>query len=358
MTARARKFLIIKMSSIGDVMHALPALHTLRMNHPGARIAWVIEERFRDLLYNNPDVDEVIVTRTRHWRKHWTLKSLEEILGVIRKIRGGRFDTVFDFHGLLKSGLIALLSGAPRRIGLHKNNCKEKINVLFTNRKGPYIGKGVHVADICRSLVLMEGDGPPQETPPPLAVPSGEQGRVESFFQARPELTARPIIGINPGAGFESKRWSLSRFARLADRIADELGFSILLTWGPGEEEKVKSIADQMKQRSWLAPPTSLLESIALYRRLALMVSCDSGPLHLAAAVETPTVSIFGPTDPARNGAYGPNHAAVFKVLTCSFCWKKKCPLHTNECMKQVSVDDVFEAVRKSASRYIKTAAP
>ena len=103
-----------------------------------------------------------------------------------------------------------------------------------------------------------------------------------------------------------------------------------------------------MKQKYWVAPPTSIQESIALYKYLTLLVSCDSGPLHLCAALGIPTVSIFGPTDPTRNGAYGLNHQTVYKMLTCSFCWKKKCPLGTNECMKQVTVDEVFESVRSN----------
>ena len=139
----------------------------------------------------------------------------------------------------------------------------------------------------------------------------------------------------------------LDRFAELADRIAKELGYSIMLTWGPGEEFKVQQISTHMQQQNWIAPPTSILESIALYKRMALLVSCDSGPLHLGAAVGIPTVSIFGPTDPVRNGAYSINHASVYKVLSCSFCWKKTCPLGTKECMNQVTVDEVFETVKQ-----------
>jgi ADP-heptose:LPS heptosyltransferase len=182
----------------------------------------------------------------------------------------------------------------------------------------------------------------------PLQVPNEMDEKVARFFDQNPDLTRRPIIGINPGAGFESKQWELVRFAELADRVSEELGASILLTWGPGEELKAQQISAHMKQKNWIAPPTSILESIALYKRMALLVSCDSGPLHLVAALGIPTVSIFGPTDPTRNGAYGVNHEAVYKVLACSFCWKKTCPLGTKECMQQVTVDEVFQAVKKN----------
>ena len=208
---------------------------------------------------------------------------------------------------------------------------------------------GIHVVDMYLTLVQSVLAIPKKVKQFPL--PEIQEKKVEDFFQQYPELTSKDIIGINPGAGFESKLWELERFAQLADRITVELNCSILLTWGPGEEHKIKQIAASMKQKCWVAPPTSIQESIALYKYLTLLVSCDSGPLHLCAALGIPTVSIFGPTDPTRNGAYGLNHQTVHKVLDCSFCWKKKCPLGTNECMTQVTVDEVFESVRSNQKK-------
>ena len=205
---------------------------------------------------------------------------------------------------------------------------------------------GIHVVDMYLSLVqsALEIQNKVKQFP----LPEIREKKVEDFFQHNPELTSKNIIGINPGAGFESKLWELGRFAQLADRITVELNCSILLTWGPGEEHKINQIAASMKQKCWVAPSTSIQESIALYKHLTLLVSCDSGPLHLCAALGIPTVSMFGPTDPVRNGAYGLNHITVYKKLDCSFCWKRKCPLGTNECMKQVTVDEVFESVRSN----------
>ena len=250
----------------------------------------------------------------------------------------------FDFQGLIKSGLIAMLSGASIKVGFHRKNCKEKISSVFTNKKVPYMENGTHVVDIY--LTLVQSALSIQRQVKQFPLPSIPSPKIDNFFQNNSELTDKPIIGINSGAGFESKLWDLERFAKLADRIAVEMNCSILLTWGPGEEHMAKQIAASMKQKCWVAPPTSIQESIALYKHLTLLVSCDSGPLHLCAALGIPTVSIFGPTDPARNGAYGLNHQTVHKVLACSFCWKRKCPLGTNECMAQVTVDEVFESVR------------
>ena len=342
-----RKILILKFSALGDVVHTLPVAATLRKSLPDAHITWMVEERFQDILRGNPDIDEVIPLRTKVWRKNWNAKSLGEILDTIKTLRQHKFDLVLDLHGLLKSGIIAKLSGAPTRVGFHRKNCKEKFSALLTNRKAPYMAGGLHVVDMYLAL-LQTALGKITETKLfPLQVPDEMDKKVADFFDQHPDLTARPVIGINPGAGFESKQWELLRFAKLADRISEELGHSIMLTWGPGEEFKVQQISAHMQQKNWVAPPTSILESIALYKRMALLVSCDSGPLHLGAALGIPTVSIFGPTDPVRNGAYGVNHASVYKVLSCSFCWKKTCPLGTKECMNQVTVDEVFQAVKQ-----------
>jgi lipopolysaccharide heptosyltransferase I len=342
----APKILILKFSALGDIVHALPVAATIRKSLPDSHIVWMVEERFRDLLNDNPDIDEIISLRTKVWRKNWNRQSMSEIRDTIKTLRQHKFDIVLDLHGLIKSGLIARLSGAPTRTGFHPKNCKEKVSALFTNQKTPYIAGGLHVVDMYLAL-LQTALGKIEETKSfPLTIPEEADKKIAHFFDQNPDMTDRPVIGINPGAGFETKQWELTRFAELADRISAELGYSIILTWGPGEEFKTQQISAHMKQKSWTAPPTSILESIALYKRMALLVSCDSGPLHLAAALGIPTVSIFGPTDPARNGAYGVNHETVYKMLSCSFCWKRTCPLGTRECMKQVTVDEVFEAVK------------
>lgn len=352
-----KKFLFIKVSSLGDVMHALPALRTLRANHPGSYIAWLVEAPYQDLLYNNPDLDEIIVIRTRHWRKNWTLKTFGEIRETISLLRKHRFDVAIDLQGLIKTGLIAFLSGARQRLGLNRKNCKEPVNALFTNKKAACISQGTHVVDIYLNLILLAGGDQQLLHPHPLEVPEEASSAVDLFFQKNPGLSEKPVAVINPGAGFATKLWKLDRFAKLADRLVNELGLSILLAWGPEEKALAEQIAGQMKQKFWIAPRTSIQESIALFRHTALMISCDSGPLHLAAAMGIPTVSIFGPTDPARNGPYGLNHQVVCKTLPCSFCWKKICSIKTHDCMEQITVDEMFESVKTSVAKYVNMAA-
>jgi lipopolysaccharide heptosyltransferase I len=341
----APKILILKFSALGDIVHTLPVAATIRQSLPDSHIVWMVEERFQSLLFDNPDINEIIPLRTKVWRKNWNSQSFREILDTIKTLRQHKFDIVLDLHGLIKSGIIAGLSGASMRVGFHKKNCKEKVSALFTNKKAPYMAEGRHVVDMYLALLQTALGKTEEKKVFSLPIPEEADEKSRQLFAQNSDLTDRPVIGINPGAGFTSKQWELNRFAKLADRISAELGYSILLTWGPGEESKVQQISNQMEQKNWIAPPTSILESIALYKRMALLVSCDSGPLHLAAALGIPTVSIFGPTDPKRNGAYGVDHEAVYKVLSCSFCWKKTCPLGTQECMKQVTTDEVFDSV-------------
>jgi lipopolysaccharide heptosyltransferase I len=347
------KILILKFSALGDIVHTLPVAATLRKSLPDSNISWMVEERFQDILQGNPDIDKVIPLRTKVWRKNWNAKSLREILDTITTLRQHKFDVVFDLQGLLKSGVIARLSGAPTRVGFHRKNCKEKFSTLFTNQKAPYMADGLHVVDMYLTLLQTSLSEFEETKIFPLQIPDEADKKIERFFDQLPDLAARPVIAINPGAGFESKQWKLDRFAELADHIVKELECNIILTWGPGEKFKAQQISALMQQKNWIAPPTSILESIALYKRMALLVSCDSGPLHISAALGIPTVSIFGPTNPVRNGAYGINHTTVYKVLSCSFCWKKTCPLRTKECMHQVTVDEVFQAVKQQTKKQL-----
>ena len=149
----APKILILKFSALGDVVHTLPFAATIRKSLPDSHITWMVEERYQDLLRGNPDIDEVLPLRTKVWRKNWTRKSLIEILGTIKTLRQGNFDIVFDLHGLLKSGIIAKLTGAPTRVGFHQKNCKEKISSLFTNHQAAYMPGGLHVVDMYLKLL-------------------------------------------------------------------------------------------------------------------------------------------------------------------------------------------------------------
>ncbi len=353
MNSVKKKFLIIKPSSMGDIVHALPFLRTLRANYPSAYIAWMIEERFQDLIEHNPDLDEVIPIRTKCWRKSLNTQSWNEICETKKLLRERKFDWTFDLQGLIKTGFIALMTGAPNRVGFHKNNCREKVNSWFNNHHSKYVSAGSHVVDRCLSQLSILGNFQSQAEFI-LSIRPEDENVSKTFMVENSKLAEKPIVGINPGAGFPTKLWNIEKYAQLADKLIEELGFSILITWGPGEKEMATKIASTMKQKSWIAPATTIAESIGLYKKLSLFVGSDSGPFHICWALGIPTVSAWGPTDPSRNGAYKKNHKAVFHKLNCSFCWKRQCPLGTTECMDKITVQNIFEATKKLASEQIK----
>lgn len=350
MNTSPKNILLIKLSSLGDVIHALPALRTLRQMHPEAHIAWIVEEKCKDLLYNNPDLDELIVVRIRYWRKHLNLQSWRELKACLKQIRD-RFDLVIDMQGLIKTGVIAMLTRCPRVVGFDKKDCRERPNAWFTNIKVPFMGKQVHVVD--RYLGVIKALGAQKLIAEfPLVVPAEAEARVEDYLKANPELTAKPMVAIHHGVGFPTKRWPIERFAQLGDRIAKEMGFNIVLTWGPGEEESVKQLSDLMKEKHWVSPPNSMHESIHMLKRMSLAIGCDTGPMHLSAAQRVPTVSLFGPTNPVYSRPHGSNHEVVLKMQPCSFCHKHSCPTQI-ECMTAITVDDVFAAVQKSVQEHV-----
>ena len=187
--------------------------------------------------------------------------------------------------------------GAPNRAGFHRKNCREKINAWFNNRHSKYISTSKHIIDLCLSQLSVLGDFHPQ-TEFKLAIRAEDERVAETFISENRELIAKPIVGINAGAGFPTKIWSIERYAQLADKLVEELGFSILLTWGPGEKEMTQKIAKNMKQKSWVAPVTTIAESIGLYKKLSLFVGSDSGPFHICCCIGYPNSIGMGANSP------------------------------------------------------------
>ncbi len=346
MTETPQRILIVKLGSIGDIVHTLPVLRTLRVRFPNAFIAWAVEEKLADLLYGNTDLDEIVIISTKRWRKNLSFSTLSEVMEAIGNLREKSFDIVLDFQGLIKSGVVSLLTGAKNRVGFSRKDCREKANILFTNRKArPFIDQE-HVVDKNLSLLKKFQIEKFQIEFSLKSSPEAETS-IHSFCADHTDFFQKPVAAINPGVGFATKQWALDRYARIADRVFRELNLNILLTWGPGEKEKVEKIAATMEENCLIAPPTTILESIALYKKLDLFIGGDTGPLHICAALGVSTVSIFGPTNPNRNGSYGDGHTTAFKKLHCSFCYKRKCPTQ-NECMSELREEEVFEAILKN----------
>jgi heptosyltransferase-1 len=310
MTSERPRIAIIKLSSLGDVIHALPVAHALRIALPSAHLTWVVEAREYAILHDHPDLDAVVPVDTRLWRRLiWRPAGARQVLGKVgrlrERIRGASFDVAIDLQGLLKSGLLTAYTGAPLRIGFSAGRCRERWNALFTNRHVTPPDSARHVVEQYLALLAPLGIEPgPAEFHVP--VPAAAERRIEEFLVNEGVKPGDRLVAINPGAGHPQKRWSVARFGALAERLATEAGARVLLLWGPDEAHMAREISLALPGHSaLLAPPTDLGELTALLKRCRLMIANDTGPLHLAAALGTPALGLYGPTRAERNGPYG-----------------------------------------------------
>jgi len=306
---------LVKLSSLGDVVHALPAAAALRARLPGARVVWIVERHEAAILRGNPAVDEVLPADTRGWRRARTPVGAAAALGGVaelrRHLRDARFDVAIDLQGLVKSGLLTAATRAPLRIGFSAAHCRERLNALFTNRRVSPPAAARHVVEQCLALLEPLGvSASPVEFPLPLDL--GAQARIDEFLK-RVGLKARSrLVVVNPGAGRPDKRWPAERFAAVAGRLTAEAGASVLVVWGPNELTLAEAVVGRSEPgRALLAPPTDLGELIALLKRASVVVGGDTGPVHLAAALGVPCVGLYGPTSVERNGPYGQTRRAL-----------------------------------------------
>jgi len=350
-----KKIAIIKLSAIGDVVHALPVASALRERYPDAHLAWIVQGKCREILEGNPDLDEVIVFDKDRWLlevpyPHKTASILWEMYRFGSRLRRAGFDLAIDLQGLIKSGMLTWLTGAGTRIGFSADYCREPANARFTNCHVTPSAGDVHIIDQCLSLVRGLGADASRKQFK-IHIPAEDHAYITKFlsdaFNSSKVPKDSPIVLINPGAGWETKLWGEENYAALADQIVSELGnrgWRVVFLWGPSELSMVKSIQKKMRQPCLLACPTNLKQSLALMQRAHLFVAGDTGPLHMGAALGTPCLGIYGPSSPERNGPYGDLHRVVQTDVSCKGCFRRFC--NHALCMESISVDQVMEAIR------------
>jgi len=346
-----RKILVIKLSAIGDVIQTLPMVEALKNQYPQAQIDWLVEEDASDLLLENPVLNRVIVSHRKSWQKRlfrkghfWT--TLSEIKKFIRELRSVQYDWVIDNHGIFKSGIMVALSRGRRKIGFKPfPGIADEGNYLFTNERYKPLPIDRHALERYLDLIAQVGVFV-NEPDLKFSLPAEAQNKVEKVLRQH-GLTSSPLVVIHPVAKWPTKQWPLENFAQLADNLVGK-GASLVFTGSPDDREAVQSILGQIQNHQRvvnLAGKTGLKELAGLFSLADLVLTPDTGPMHLAAAVQAPLIALFGPTAPWRTGPYGNNHVILRKPLACSPCFKKKCP--TMECMKSLSVEEVLEAVEK-----------
>ncbi|MDH7500066.1 MAG: lipopolysaccharide heptosyltransferase I [candidate division NC10 bacterium] len=344
------RILVVKPSSIGDVVHALPTVAALRRGIPDSFLAWMVEEEAADIVTGNPHVDEVIISSRKRWQKELKEKStrgfaVRQMWEFLRMLRSRRFDLVIDLQGLLKSGIPIFLSGAPYRLGYSR--AREMSHLFLTHRVLVDNGS-MHSVDryleIVRFLGIYVG-----EKEFSIQVSRGDEEAMANLLQQDGMGGKGTKIILNAPARWQSKRWPKEKFAQLGDQLASRLRAQIILTGSYSDRPLVEEIASLMGHHALnAAGRTSLKELCALLKKVDLVITCDSGPMHIAAAVGTPTVALFGPTDPKRTGPYGGTHRVLQRQMDCIPCFKRKC--RDPHCLKEISVDEVFRAAEEVLS--------
>lgn len=327
------RFLIVRLGSLGDVVHAIPFAAALRSGFPQARIDWITDPRYIGLLDMVTVLDRRIAFDPRAaWRgrRGSALRTLGEL-------RRAGYDAVFDLQGLLKSAVIARAAGAGRVVGFPRRHLREPLARLFYSET-PDPGSATHV--IYRNLALLAPFGvADRRVSFPLAIPPSET--VDSVAG---RFAPAGFALINPGAAWPNKRWPAACFGAVAAALRHAHGLHSLVLWGPGERELAHEVAAASAGAAEVAPPTTVQELAGIARASRLMISGDTGPMHVAAAVGTPLVTLFGPTRPERNGPWGLYDVALSRVDRCACVYERRCRRDV-PCISDIGVDEVLEAV-------------
>ena len=331
-----RRILIVRLGALGDIIHAIPAAAALRSRYPDARIHWMVDPRYVELLGLVEAIDEPIAIDPRA-----LLDSAQRraFIGRMLALREARYDVVIDFQGLLKSAVLARAVRGDRTIGFPGAHLREPAaRFFYTDTPDP--GDAVHV--IRKNLALLRSLGvTDSQIHFPIRVP-----RTWAVESVASRYGAGGYALINPGAAWPNKRWPAERFGALAEAIRRDLGVPSLVLWGPGEEALAAEVIAASSGAAVLSPPTAIVDVPGLARDARVFVSGDTGPLHMAGAVGTPLVSLFGPTYPERNGPWSEADITLSRVQACECRYERQCR-RSARCIDDISVDEVADAVRR-----------
>lgn len=338
-------FLVIRLSSIGDIVHALPAVSALGRAFPDAEIHWVVEARFAPLLDGNPFVRRVLPLDTFGWRGEMGLfEFCKSIKHGIASLRDTAYEAAIDFQGLYKSAVIARISRSKRRLGFAKPWLREPAAGIFYNQK--IAPRGSHVIEMNLSLVEHMGARAPDVSKWEFPLPRNEQDD-RDVEQKLARLGIDNFIVMNPGGGWKAKRWAPENFAELIRRLDTTVEAKIILTGSSMEEDLIHEILRLAAPARARYFPSTLVQFVALAGRARLFVGGDTGPMHLAAAAGTPIVAIFNASDrlntPERNGPFRPADITVIGGGEVEVAPKNR----NSSYLAGVRVDAVLAAIRK-----------
>lgn len=342
------RVLIVKASALGDIIHALPVLDYLQKVSPGIEIDWVVEEPFRDIVEGNPLVSHVQLIRTKSWRKHPLSPDTHREIGILKKaLRARNYDLVFDIQGNLKSGLVCWLSGVSDRIGFTGESLQEQANLLFTTRQVPMRRQDHHISDQYLRLVSVPfgKEFREMELTTDIATSPEDDAAAEALLST---LNDGLTFLFHCGTTWSTKLWYDAGWIALAKGVLEKYPeSSILLSWGNEAEKKAAAaIAAAVGNHARVIEKFSLKGLTALLKKVDLVVGGDTGPVHLASAVGTPTISFYRASDGKRSGPRGKRHVIVQSPLHCAGCFRTHCD-KDDECRHSITDKVLLTAIGK-----------
>ena len=341
--------LIVKLSAIGDVIHTLPVLNAVRRHYPRARITWLVEEAAAGLLEGHRSLDRVLVSKRKRWLKGLAGPTrgryIREALIFIKALRDTRYDMILDLQASLKGGILVGLARGRRKIGFGKGLEHQEYSYLFLNEKIPAVDMEVHA--LTRGLMLLEHVGiAADKVDYHLPVSGRDREDIARMLKTAGLSGSAKLVAINPVAQWDTKLWESRKFANLADLLIERYGVAVVFSGGPDDRPVIGEIESRMKFSALnLAGRTTLKGLAALYEKALFLVSTDTGPMHLGAAVGIPVVALFGATAPWRTGPFGREHRVVRADCSCSPCFKRRC--ETTHCMTGITVEMVITEIEK-----------
>jgi lipopolysaccharide heptosyltransferase I len=334
-----KRILIVRMSALGDIVHALPVLAAIRNAMPDVDVDWLADRRYIGLLDYVDGIAQRVVGRP-------------ELSKAVASMRPRGYDVAIDLQGLLKSAAMARLSGAERIVGFERTVLRERAAAWFYSECAS-VAPGAHVIQKNLAVLPLLGIAAPPAITFPFRIP---HSTVASEMSNTARLRGhRGFALINPGAAWPNKRWPAERFGAVAQHIEREHELSSLVLWGAGESELADAVVAASGSSAQRAPETTLGDVLALAARASLMVSGDTGPLHIAAALGTPVVGLYGPTWPERNGPWRADDEVVSRAAQCECHHKRQClrsPAVAQMCLNDVTVAEVCSAVDRRQARF------
>jgi len=332
-----RKLLIIKPSSLGDIVHSLPVLHAIKKSFPASEIDWVVAKGFEGLLEAHPLIRKLWIINKDEWKKIARVgATVSEVRKLLRSLRAERYDAAIDLQGLFRSGFIAKGTGAPVRVGFRE--AREGSTVFYTDTvRG---GRGIHAVDRYLKIAAFLGCDISE-----VRFPFPESAASLTDFLPASAFACGEYAVIAPGARGAVKRWPARRFGKLAAALP----LRSVVIGSKSDAPLAGEVVEESRGKAVsVAGKTDLKGLIEIVRCARFMVCNDTGPMHIAAALGVHVFALFGPTNPAETGPYGSSHTIITANLPCSPCYRRSCK--TAECMDRIKEGEVAAAVNKEFS--------